>query len=80
MAYFLAIGEACKAMFRPTPGLKEKTFDSFVFSAEGTLVSASAVLRGEGGDEFAYGSTVDKELPLDYSWDFVTENVLQLQL
>ena len=48
MAYFQAIGEACKAMFRPTPGLKEKTFDSFVFSAEGTLVSASAVLRGGG--------------------------------
>ena len=33
---FLAVGEACKAMFRPTSGLTEGSFDKSGFSAKGT--------------------------------------------
>ena len=41
MAESLAAGEACKAIFLPTPGFnRKKIFDSFWFSAEGTLNSA----------------------------------------
>ena len=32
---FLAAGEACKAAFRPTPDLKERTLVSCGFAAEG---------------------------------------------
>ena len=40
---FLAAGEACTAMFWPTPGLTEGTLETAEFSAEGTLISVSAV-------------------------------------
>ena len=40
-AWFLAVGEACRAIFWPAPGFRERTFDSFGFSAKGTLTSAS---------------------------------------
>ena len=35
----LAGGEACKAIFWPTPGLQDRMFDSSGFSAEGTSIS-----------------------------------------
>ena len=37
---FLAVAEAYKAIFWPTPGFKDGTFDSSGFSTEGTLISA----------------------------------------
>ena len=40
-----AVGEACKAIRRPIPGVKEKTFDGSGYSADGTLISASVVLH-----------------------------------
>ena len=40
---FLAACKACKVIFCSTPSLKEKSFDSSEFSAQGTLISASAV-------------------------------------
>ena len=43
MVKFLAVGEACKAMFRPAPGFKGTAFDSSVVSTEATSISASAV-------------------------------------
>ena len=43
---FLAMSGACKAIFQPTQGLKERTFDSCEFSAEGTFP-----LRNIGGYE-----------------------------
>ena len=42
-AEFLAVGEAYKAKLWPTPGFKERTFDSCGFSAKGFLISASVV-------------------------------------
>ena len=36
-AGFLAVGEACKAIFWPAPGRRERTFASFLLSAEGTF-------------------------------------------
>ena len=42
---FLATAEACKAIFWPTPGLKEKTFYMHGFSAEGTVLPWSAAPR-----------------------------------
>ena len=42
----LAAGEACKALFCPTPGLKDRTYYSTGLPAMGTLISASAVLHG----------------------------------
>ena len=42
-AGFLAVGEACKAIFWRTPGLKEGTFESSKVSSEGTLISASTI-------------------------------------
>ena len=39
----LAVGEACVAVFRPTPGFKGRTFVTSGFPKEGTLISASAV-------------------------------------
>ena len=38
---FLAEGEACMAIFWPTPGFKARDFDSSEFSAEGTFISAT---------------------------------------
>ena len=40
---FLAADEADKAIFWPTPGFNEGTFDSSGFSLEGNLTSASSV-------------------------------------
>ena len=40
---FLAVGEACMAIFRPIPGFKGKTFVSSGFSTNRTLISASAL-------------------------------------
>ena len=42
---FLAGGKACVAIFQPTPGLKGRALISSGLSREGTLISASAVLR-----------------------------------
>ena len=42
---FPAVGEACIAVFRPTPNFKGRTFVSSRFSTEGTL-TASAVPHG----------------------------------
>ena len=42
---FLAVGEACVAIFWPTPGFNGRTFVSSELSAEGTLISASAAAR-----------------------------------
>ena len=42
-AEFLAAGETSKAILWPTQGLKEKTFDSSGFSAEGTSICALVV-------------------------------------
>ena len=42
-AAFLAKGEVCKATFWRIPGMKERAFDSPGFSAEETLISASAI-------------------------------------
>ena len=42
-AEFLAVGEAYKAKLWPTPGFKERTFDSCGFSAKGFLISASVI-------------------------------------
>ena len=39
----LAVREAYMATSWPTPGFKERTFDSSGFSTEGTSVSASAI-------------------------------------
>ena len=44
---FLTVVKACKAILWPTPGFKERTFDSPGFSAEGTLMSVSAVPHWE---------------------------------
>ena len=40
---FLAVGEACMAIFWPALGFKGRTFVSSGFSIEGTWISASAV-------------------------------------
>ena len=48
----LAASEAYKAIFRPTPGLTRETFDSFEFSAERTLISASANLFGDCSNSY----------------------------
>ena len=40
---FLAVGEACLAIFWPTPGFKGRTSVSSGFSTEGTFIFASAV-------------------------------------
>ena len=40
---FQAVSEACRAMFRSTPDLKQKIFDSFGFPAQGTLISMFVV-------------------------------------
>ena len=40
---FLAVAEARKAIFWPTPGFKDWTFDSSGFSTEGTLILAYVV-------------------------------------
>ena len=45
---YLAVDEACRAIFRPTADSKESTFDSSGFSAEGRFISASAVPRHWG--------------------------------
>ena len=45
MAEFLAVGEACKAIFQPAPGLQEGNFYSSRFSAVETLSTASVVPR-----------------------------------
>ena len=42
---FLAGRKACVAIFQPTPGLKGRALISSGLSREGTLISASAVLR-----------------------------------
>ena len=44
----LAVGEACKAIFRAIPGFKGRAFGSFRFSTEETLISASAVPHCRG--------------------------------
>ena len=45
-AEFLAKGEICNAVFWPTLGfLRERTFHSSGFSAEGTSVTVSAVTK-----------------------------------
>ena len=36
-AGFLAVGEACEAIFWPAPGRRERTFDRFLLSTEGTF-------------------------------------------
>ena len=41
----MAVGEACKAIFWPTPGLKERTFDTSEVSASLPRMSASVALR-----------------------------------
>ena len=40
---FLAVGEACMAIFQPTPSFKRRTFVSSGFSIDETLIAASAV-------------------------------------
>ena len=48
MAEFLVAGEAYTALFFwPTPGFKENTCDSYGFSADGAIISVSAVLHCE---------------------------------
>ena len=42
---FLAVGEVCKAICLPSPDVKERTFGSCRFSAEGTFVPMFAVLH-----------------------------------
>lgn len=37
--YFLSAGEACNAIFWPTPGCTDRTLDGSGFSAGGTLIS-----------------------------------------
>ena len=46
-ANVLVVGEVREAIFWPTPGITDRTNDndSTWFSAEGTLISASAILR-----------------------------------
>lgn len=39
----LAVGEAREAVFCPTSGLKDSTFGSSWFSAEGTVITASVM-------------------------------------
>ena len=41
----LAAGEACKAVFQPTPGLTGRTVDSSGFTAEVILIFVSTVLH-----------------------------------
>ena len=46
MSDFLAVRETCKTISLSTTGAKERTLDSFVFSAEETSVSTSVVGGG----------------------------------
>ena len=60
-AELLAAGEARKAIFRPYPGVKERTFDSSGFSAEGTLISTSAVPKRKRRKRGGSGAEQSKE-------------------
>ena len=46
-AEFLAVGKAHKAIFGPTSGSKERTFDTSGFSAEETFTSVSVALQSK---------------------------------
>ena len=46
-AKLLTVGEARKAIFRPTPGFEERTFDNSRFSVDRNLIYAFAVPHHE---------------------------------
>ena len=49
MFHLLAVGETCKAIFRPTQGFKERNFDSLWSSAELNLCVHGNLLQDGGG-------------------------------
>ena len=49
-------GKACKAIFWPIPGFKRKTFISYRFSTEGTLISTPAARPSPQSDLFGFRS------------------------